>query len=701
MRRLIAMLIVTCAILLCSSDKRAFTRRDKAFYADPNLINFVRPGLELKITSASIAQDGTITAQFTVSDPKGLPLDLSGVTTPGEISTSWVASYIPKGGVDYAALTTRLQQGATMSANQPAADTGGSITKTGDGQYTYTFAKHTSADFDRRQTVSIGVWAQRDLEEFELGTDVANAVFTFAPDGSTPADVHGVVRTETCNKCHNPLEAHGGARRQVELCVLCHNPGGPNSQTIDPDTGESIDLKVMAHRIHMGEDLPSVQAGKPYRIIGFRNSVNDYSTVVFPADPRNCQMCHETGAPPQGGTAPPGSMTPAPDQPPPHAASWLTTPTMAACGACHDDVNFATGENHPGGPQVSDAQCANCHFPQGELPFDASILGAHQIPQFAPGLPGVVFTIEDLTNHAAGQQPTVTFTLKNKAGEPINAPDMNLLNLVMAGPTADYRTVISESARNATGSNGTYTYTFQRTIPADATGTWTVGIEGYRNTTLLPGTVTAQTVRDVGHNVIRDFSVDGSDVAPHPVEVTNANCNHCHYQIQAHGTIRNDVQYCILCHNPTATDSSQRPAEQAPTQSIDFPVLIHRIHKGEQRLPGEAGQDQQLTPFIVYGFNHSVNDFSEVRFPGDLADCEKCHVNDSEQLPLPASRIDVENPRAFYSPMGPSAAACTACHTSKAAAAHAQLNTSPTLGEACAACHGPNAEFSVSAVHAR
>ena len=336
-----------------------------------------------------------------------------------------------------------------------------------------------------------------------------------------------------------------------------------------------------------------------------------FQTWSFRPNIKNCQMCHQTGAPPQGGTAPPGSMTTPPTNPPPQADWWLTHPTMAACGACHDDVNFATGENHAGGPQINNAQCANCHFPQGELPFDASILGAHTIPQFASSLPGVVFTLEDVSNHSAGQMPTVTFTVKNKAGEPINPSDMNRLNLVAAGPTADYQTEFSESALKATGSNGLYTYTFQKAIPADATGTWTIGIEGYRNVTLLPGTVTEQTARDIGPNVLTNFSVDGSPVAPHPVEVANSQCNHCHYHIQAHGGIRNNVQYCILCHNPTATAPPHRPADQAPAQSIDFPVLIHRLHKGDTLLPGEEGQPQQMTPFMISG-----SDFSDVGFPG-------------------------------------------------------------------------------------
>ena len=45
------------------------------------------------------------------------------------------------------------------------------------------------------------------------------------------------------------------------------------------------------------------------------------------------------------------------------------------------------------------------------------------------------------------------------------------------------------------------------------------------------------------------------------------------------------------------------------------------------------------------------------------------------------------------------AAACLGCHDSQAAAAHAFVNTAP-FGEACAACHGPNADFSVDKVHA-
>uniref|UniRef100_Q01WI6 Outer membrane cytochrome MtrC/MtrF-like domain-containing protein n=1 Tax=Solibacter usitatus (strain Ellin6076) TaxID=234267 RepID=Q01WI6_SOLUE len=695
-RGALALTFVGAASLFCSSERPGFTPHDKAYHAAESLVNFVRPGLVIKISRGSLAADGAMQVQFSVTDPKGLPLDLNGVTTPGTIATSYVAAYIPAGQIEYISLIARPATGAAGTANQPAADRGGTLVKTADGQYTYTYSAKAPATFDRRQTVTFGTYASRDLTEFDLGTNASNDVFSFVPTGAPVVDVHDEIYTDTCNKCHDPLAAHGGSRRQVPLCVMCHNPGGGGTDTVDPDTGNSIDFRVMIHKIHMGSSLPSVQAGIPYRIIGFGGAINDWSTVVFPAlGPQNCQMCHENGAPPQGGVWPPGAK--APNNPPPvNGTYWLTHPSRAACGPCHDDVNFATGKNHANLPQVTDNLCSTCHIPQGDLPFDLSILGAHVFPQYAPGVPGVVFTLQKIDNGLAGETPTVTFTLKNNAGTPINPGDMNLLNLVLGGPTADYQQTISEDARKAAGGNGTYAYKFTAPVPAKATGTWTVAIEGYKNITLLPGTVTETVVRDAGHNVILNFATDASPVTPHLVEFDNAHCNACHYSLSAHGTIRNEGQYCILCHNPTATDQAQRPAGQLPAQAIDMPVMVHRIHTGEDAIAGG-----QLTPYIVYGRGASVNDFSDVRYPGDRRNCDTCHTNGSQQVPVPATRIQVTNPRAFVTPMGPTAAACTACHTDKSAVAHTQLNTSPAFGESCDVCHGTTSTFSVDKVHAR
>ncbi len=62
------------SFLVGGGKKPAFTTQDKAYYADANLVAFVRPGLEVQIVSASIAADGTIKVHFKISDPKDLPL---------------------------------------------------------------------------------------------------------------------------------------------------------------------------------------------------------------------------------------------------------------------------------------------------------------------------------------------------------------------------------------------------------------------------------------------------------------------------------------------------------------------------------------------------------------------------------------------------------------------------------------------------
>src|SRR4051812_11567708 len=68
----------------------------KAAYLDPKVVEFVRPGLVIKINSASIAADGTMTAVVTVTDPQGLALDNTGITTPGVVTLSFIMGFIPK-----------------------------------------------------------------------------------------------------------------------------------------------------------------------------------------------------------------------------------------------------------------------------------------------------------------------------------------------------------------------------------------------------------------------------------------------------------------------------------------------------------------------------------------------------------------------------------------------------------------------------
>ena len=667
---LAVMAVMFGSVALVSAPRPSFNKHQKAFYADPKVIAFVRPGLAVSIESAQIAVDGTITAKFKLTDPQGLPLDRAGVTTPGAVSTSWIAATIHKGDEQYTAYTTRTQKSPITgnTAIQAGTDSGGTYQQVGDGEYVYTFHTKAPATIDPAATHTIGVYSSRNLTDFGLGTSFADNVYSFMPNSSPVVTTRDVVKTEACNRCHDPLSAHGGARRSVELCVLCHTP-----QTTDPDTGNTVDFKVMVHKIHAGSSLPSVQAGGKYQIIGFQQGVNDYSTVVFPADVRSCTVCHDQNS----GAA---------------QAKALFKPSQEACGSCHDNVNFATGDNHVDLPQVDNTQCANCHTPQGQLDFDASITGAHVIPRLSQNLPGTVFNLVRVANAAPGKSPAVTFSIQDKSGKPIAAPAMDRLALVLAGPSADYAAAVSEDPRKTAvaNSDGTFTYTFKATIPTGATGTFSVGIEGYRNEKLLPGTKKEVSVRDAGANQVLSFSVDGTPVVPRRTVVALDNCNQCHSSLSVHGDNRNQIVMCVLCHNPNGTDAARRPAAQAPAQTIDFRTMIHKIHRGENL----------TTEYTIYGFGGSKNDFTDIRFPGDLRNCEKCHVNASEQLPLGDGLLNVTTPRGYINPTPPTTAACIACHTDKTAASHAMANTT-TLGEACVVCHGPSAQFSIDQVHAR
>jgi OmcA/MtrC family decaheme c-type cytochrome len=708
----LAVLLLVGSVVLISAPKPPFTAQDKEFYADANLVNFIRPGLQFRIVSAQIANDGTISARVRVTDPRGLGLDRLGVTTPGTVSMSFVAAYLPSPENKYTAYTTRQQTspitGAT--ATQAAADAGGRFDQVAEGEYTYTFGTKAPATINRNAVHSILVYGNRNLSEFDLPNNFDDDVYHFIPAGGQPqpSQVRDIIKTETCNKCHRDLAAHGGSRRSLEGCILCHTP-----QTSDPDTGNTVDMVVMTHRIHAGEELPSVEAGKPYVIIGNAQSVHDFSTVAFPADIQNCQFCHEK---------------PASGQAPAQQNAWMTRPNRAACGACHDNVNFATGEGHANLPQVSDNQCATCHTPQGELPLDLSIVNAHMIPEKNAPRQGLTFDILSVTNTAPGQKPTVTFTMKRDNGQPYTLADfpagtLNRVALILSGPSHDYGYTsfgsdvttagyVSETptAANATcAGDGTCTYTFTHAIPSDAIGTYSVSLEGRREETLLPGTTKATTFEYNGKPEVFYFGAGSSPTDARRQIVATEKCNQCHSQLTVHGENRSQVEQCAVCHNAsetdrarrgTATDASERTK---PPQSVDFALMIHKIHTGERM--HEFGRS-----YTVIGFGGSVNAFDEVRYPamtrsggtGDTAACEMCHVNGSQNLPLPdeVNRKKVTDPQGPINPAGRITAACTGCHQSNAAASHALANTTQ-LGESCSACHGTGSQFSVETMHAQ
>jgi OmcA/MtrC family decaheme c-type cytochrome len=647
-------------------------------------------GIKMEITKVEIPADNKPVVTFKVTDAQGNLLKNANLDANSfRFAIAKVVVDKASGLTSYESYITRTVTGATYtwytqtlkaalpSVVQATADSGGKLTET-DAGMTYVFTNTLPANFDKAATTVVGGQTSRNAR-----ADVANATFGFVPAGGTPA-VREVVKTDACNSCHDPLKVHG-ARVEVAYCVLCHN-----SQTTDVNSGNTVDMTVMTHKIHRGASLPSVAAGKPYFIA---SSSADFSGAGFPQDIRNCTTCHQPGAA--------------------NADNWKTAPSAAACGSCHDTVNFKTGAGHKAGAQANDAACKSCHPADSGKEFDASVVGAHVIPNDSKQLRGVKFAIVSVSDTKPGQNPTVVFNIKDKDGKAIDPKDFNSLSLVIAGPTTDYTGYTSESlvisatvstkAKAADGGN--YSYTFAKAIPAEAKGSYAVAMQGYINATLkkADGTPvlgadgkTALAVRDVGYNPVFYFGVTDAKPVARRVVADRADCNKCHHDIgnpaglSIHGGSRMSIDFCVMCHNPNQTDEPVRPADQGTPVSVEFDYMIHTLHKGEE----------QASPYIVYGNGSRPVDLSKIVYPGNLANCQKCHVTGAGVLPakkvLP---LTVTLKGAVVSTTLPVTAICSACHDTVAAKGHFALNTANGTVETCVLCHAEGKEASVSSAH--
>lgn len=670
-----------------SPAQERYSPLSKEHYLSAEQLDWVRPGYKIKVNSVAIGADRKPVVDVSVTDDLGEPIDRAGVQTPGVVTTSFVLASFDPAKRDYTSYTTRVQTSPIthVSATQAAADSGGTYKDLEIGHFTYTFRTVLPASFDGTKTHTVGVYGRRTMppEVLDGKEFIDNTEFDFRPDGEpVTAKWDAIQERFSCNQCHNPLSAHGEVRQDVKLCVLCHSP-----QTTDPDTGNTLDIRVMVHKIHRGKNLPSVLAGEPYVIIGNQQSVHDFSTVSFPQDIRNCQNCHEGRNPAQR---------------PAQSDIWYTKPSRAACGACHDNINWVTGEGHVAGAYADDTACASCHVPQGDVEYDASIKGAHTVPYRSKQLKGLNATILSVDQTGPGQKPVVTFKLTENDGTVLDPKTFGSnLNVLLGGPTVDYAVdPFRERADGATFNGTDAVYTFNNAIPDDATRTWAVAIEARRTIALKKADGSTFNYTEGAVNPVKYVAVTDSIPVPRRQVVPLDKCNICHDRLAttfSHGGQRIAIEECDMCHNPNASDKNRRPADQNPPESIAFKRMIHRIHTGEN-----LAQE-----YTVYGFGGAPTHFNEVRYPGDRRDCLQCHTSASTyDLPLPLGTLPVVTMRDFFSPQGPGTAACLGCHDNVDAAAHAFLNTVTFPGasspsEACATCHGAGKDWAADRVHAR
>jgi OmcA/MtrC family decaheme c-type cytochrome len=149
-------------------------------------------------------------------------------------------------------------------------------------------------------TYTAGVWALSKADPV-LGQAVATVDFQV---GTATAEKQ-IVAKEQCAACH--LGADSGKfyfhhvdqgaptgsnwsldSAPVTFCKTCHNNDGYSS-TLDVDgkTRNPSPIVKKVHGVHMGEELSN-----PANIDPATGLFKDYTSVVFPANVKNCVACH-------------------------------------------------------------------------------------------------------------------------------------------------------------------------------------------------------------------------------------------------------------------------------------------------------------------------------------------------------------------------------------------------------------------------
>jgi len=379
--------------------------------------------------------------------------------------------------------------------------------------------------------------------------------------------------------------------------------------------------------------------------------------------------------------------------------NWAEYPTAAACGSCHDDVDF---DRHKGG-QPDDSRCSQCHGPDKTYGVENSHRMLVQEAREA-------FEAEILavTNTGPGETPVVNFKVTNPLNDdepydilndPVWTNSSSSLSVRFAWSTTDYTNTgngsdnassISANALEDAVDNGDGSYRVNAPQPIPdgseapgiaATGSGVAVIEGR---SAIEGEEEDVSERVPLTNVHRFFSIDEADGGPQErrKSVELESCLACHSTLVFHGGNRNDsIDDCVTCHNP-------RYFSTRNSKSVDFKVLIHELHGRE-----------------------------EVDYPGNLSNCMGCHTEKGYTLPLAATVLgttvdlgnNLQDPR-DDTVMTPTTAVCSSCHDDSVAAAHMTSNggsfstTQQAIDdgqvvEQCSVCHGSGRSSDVARVH--
>lgn len=686
--------------------------------------------IRAQITGVTVAADTRATVQLSLKNEIDQPL--KGLRAE---NLRFVIAQLRPGvggrGAEWHAYTTRRDGPAVQATTEPASVANAVFKDNNDGTYEYIFAKALDAygpdgaSYDATLTHRVGLELRSTATSALAAAN--NSPYTFQPSSGSTTNLptqRDIVDNDTCFACHDRLEFHGGPRTDVQYCVTCHNPGSTDGQT-----GNTVSFPVLIHKIHMGANLAN-----GFQIIGNNNTVFDFSNVHFPQDQRNCQTCHQES-----------------DADTPQASNWRNLPYSTPCGACHDTVNFQTGEGHGADNlAASDDQCVTCHGPASTINNgNLRVEVVHRIPTKLAGQ-RFKYNILGVTNTAPGQSPVVRFSVTDPTNN--NAPyniltdpaftaggGASSLSVNIGWNTANYTNAGSGSATPGTGTpaqpirinpltiggtpaagpdaEGAFAATSPLAIPPGVMGSLGVALEGHP---ALDADGDGVIDRIPVTNAIA-FAAATGPLAPRRQVVDVRKCNDCHNQLSMHGSNRTDeVQVCAMCHNPNTTDINRRVpnstcvntlgADDSPT---DLKYMIHAIHNGPN------------SGYAACGFGNTPILFDEVHFPGKLNNCEACHVTPTatgvaSYYPVDPDRVlattvDAGPDRSSQTDdvaWSPNVAVCSGCHLTAFAEAHMLQNggsksltknaDGTTAGgplETCGLCHGPGRVADVKVMH--
>lgn len=640
---------------------------------------------------------------------------------------------------------------------QATYDKDGEFVDNNNGTYSYTFSNDVlnvaGVPWDERTTHRVAM----QVSENSGKHPAANGVYDWVPSGETLIHTRDIVATESCNNCHTKIAMHGGSRLETGYCVTCHNPS-----TTDPESGNTVDFKVMVHKIHMGKELPGIAAegdGAKYSIVGYKGTEHTYSEniggtvsgVPFPQDIRNCTNCHVSEDDKLVDPTIAAVATPDGD-------NWKNIQNMETCGSCHDDVAFTQAQwdansswmhKHSAKPEdpegvpsygkfpVENEDCSACHGPSNQY---GSVAGNHtQVLSALDAMrDSVVLDIKAITYAAGNLDVTVGVSI---GGTPITAltdltdnlsKEMQLLANWDQGSGYEISYSANEIAVNATNcpdpvTNGAFTCSkstifdnaaIQASILAGLNPTIAVTITDGIVCVDNSGVTDCASGTQMALNPPKAFfNPDGSKATTYVEKVGAdvASCNSCHNDLTGHHSqaaggaydhAAKDLAQCTSCHNATrGAFYNGRPA--------DLKFHVHAAH----------GQK-----FAQYTDGHGFDEY-----PGKLNNCESCHTSSQYDLPnskntrpsVAWSGAPFGSPQAYTSP---TAVVCASCHigvpvgaidpsdlagsglnTEQISTANHFIGNGAVFGagtaaeatgtEACATCHAKGSEFGVDKVH--